>query len=668
MIPILEHDVIIMLFLYPKISREVECLGNKRKKMMDIEKMLEFNTVKEQWENLALTLGAKEQIRECVPFLKESDLRKELKETTQARSMIEQCGTPPLVALSEMREILIKAKSGECLSIEQLENVGQTLVGIRRLKDYLQRGVQLQIPLAYYEENLVVMDELREEIEMQIRNSKVDDHASKLLFDTRYSIERLTQKIREKTDLVLRANKEFLSDQFSTFRAGRLCIPVKKEYKSKISGSVLDQSSSGSTVFVQPSSTMKYYEEMQTFMMLEENEVHRILYTLTAMIADQSESMKENIRFIEKLDYIFSKGKLSIDMEAVEPQLNTDRVIQMENARHPLMNREECIPIQFEIGGDVQGIIITGPNTGGKTVAIKTVALNCMMAQCGLHVACTKANITMSSNYLCDIGDGQNLAENLSTFSAHIKNVLSILQDVSSDSLVIMDELGSGTDPMEGMGIAIAILEELRKSGCLFLVTTHYPEVKTYAERTKGMKNAKMAFDQETLRPLYQMVMGEAGESCAFYVAQKLGMPEEMLDVAVSAATNRGEIEIGKQHSSNHRIVGSNGRVKIQKTKTLHTSSNLVEKFQLGDSVMVYPDHKIGIVCQTVNEKGTLQVQLKGKKIWINHKRVKLHVAADQLYPEDYDFSIIFDSVEQRKVSHEMDRKYTDKVIEYDKN
>lgn len=157
---------------------------------------------------------------------------------------------------------------------------------------------------------------------------------------------------------------------------------------------------------------------------------------------------------------------------------------------------------------------------------------------------------------------------------------------------MIMDELGSGTDPMEGMGIAIAILEELRKSGCLFLVTTHYPEVKTYAERTKGMKNAKMAFDQETLRPLYQMVMGEAGESCAFYVAQKLGMPEEMLDVAVSAATNRGEIETGKQHPSNHRIVGSNNRVKIQKTKTLSHLQNLVEKFQLGDSVMVYPDHK----------------------------------------------------------------------------
>lgn len=352
----------------------------------------------------------------------------------------------------------------------------------------------------------------------------------------------------------------------------------------------------------------------------------------------------------------------------------------MKDGRHPLMDRTVCVPLQFAIGGEVQGVVITGPNTGGKTVAIKTVALNAMMAQCGLHVTCREADICMNTNYLCDIGDGQNLSENLSTFSAHIVNVLSILKQVNRDSLVIMDELGSGTDPTEGMGIAIAILEELKKSGALFLVTTHYPEVKHYAAQTKGLINARMTFDKESLKPLYQLVIGEAGESCAFYIASRLGMPKSMLKTAVQAAygaeTAKEMQEYGSLLDANEAAKtnadGENvnfageiedGRLaapsKIKKKKQTK-AQNLTEKFRLGDSVMIYPDKKIGIVCRKVNEKGVLQVQLQDKKIWINHKRVKLHVAASELYPEDYDFSIIFDSVETRKMRHQMERKYVE--------
>lgn len=200
---------------------------------------------------------------------------------------------------------------------------------------------------------------------------------------------------------------------------------------------------------------------------------------------------------IERLDFIFSKGKLSIDMDAIEPTINTERRIQLMEARHPLMDKNTAVPLQFEVGEKVRGIVITGPNTGGKTVAIKTVMLNCIMAQCGLHVTCKQADICMNSSYLCDIGDGQNLSENLSTFSAHITNVLEVLSEANKDSFVIMDELGSGTDPTEGMGIAIAILEELKKSGAIFLVTTHYPEVKEYADQTEGIINARMVFNKE---------------------------------------------------------------------------------------------------------------------------------------------------------------------------
>ena len=272
----------------------------------------------------------------------------------------------------------------------------------------------------------------------------------------------------------------------------------------------------------------------------------------------------------------------------------------------------------------------------------------------------------MNSNYLCDIGDGQNLSENLSTFSAHITNVLYILQNVGRDSLVVMDELGSGTDPTEGMGIAVAILEELRKSGCLFLATTHYPEVKQYAREREGIVNAKMTFDRNTLQPLYQMVIGEAGESCAFYIAARLGMPQQMLQMAEQAAYP--EKVSGKNETDRLEERKQSGEIpKIRKMKSAAEKKSLADKFRLGDSVMVYPERKIGIVCEKVNEKGVLRVQLPNKKIWINHKRVKLHVAADELYPEDYDFSIIFDTVANHKLRHQMERKLVEgKAIVYE--
>ena len=520
----------------------------------------------------------------------------------------------------------------------------------------------------------------------------MDDGASRLLRSLRSEIERIKERMREKADAVMRANKACMSDSFSTIRNGHICIPVKKEYKFKISGSVIDKSATGSTLFIEPSAVAKYAEELQSLQIDAENEERRILYTLTAMLAEQAETMRMNKKVMEKLDYIFSKGKLSMEYGGVEPEINTDRKIRMENARHPLMDRTVCVPLQFEIGNKrdgaaVRGIVITGPNTGGKTVAIKTVALNCLMAQCGLHVAAEKASVCMNSSFLCDIGDGQNLSENLSTFSAHITNVLDILRKVNSDSLVIMDELGSGTDPTEGMGIAIAILKELKKSGALFLVTTHYPEVKQYAEQEENVVNARMTFDRESLRPLYQMIIGEAGESCALYIARQLGMPDAMLRNAVEAAYGGGMPNGGGVPNSRRETVGKaeqegrnmtekimtslseeNGEIvlqkerlpKIQKCRKESRKQEAAGKFCLGDSVMVYPDRKIGIVCQKANEKGVLRVQMPDKKIWINHKRIKLYIKAEELYPEDYDFSILFDTVSNRKLRHRMEKGHVE--------
>lgn len=630
---------------------------------MNIERQIEFDKIKDIWSDLAITDWAKEKIRGALLYFSETELKKQLNDTTNARFLIEKLGTPPLQNISEIKEILSIAEKGDCLTAYQLERVERVLVVIKRLKDYLSRGKIYQNSLAYYDENLDAVSELGQEISSKIRNGAVDDYASKELEQIRKKIIKCEEGMKQKAEQILRSNKKCMADNYCTFRNGRICLPVKKEYKLKISGCVVDTSSTGSTLFIEPAGVAKYYEELQLLKISEENEVYSILYTLSAFVLASAPTLYEDLTMIEKLDFIFSKGKLSIDMDAVEPTINTERRIKLVEARHPLMDKAIAVPLQFEVGENVRGIIITGPNTGGKTVAIKTVMLNCIMAQCGLHVTCKQANICMNGSYLCDIGDGQNLSENLSTFSAHITNVLEVLREANKDSFVIMDELGSGTDPTEGMGIAIAILEELRKSGAIFLVTTHYPEVKEYAAKAEDIVNARMAFDKETLRPTYQMIIGEAGESCAFYIADRLGMPGEMLKVAIRAAYGEEAVKSYTFQNMEGKIVKKSTN-KITKAKTGKNNTDLATKYKIGDSVMVYPEKKIGIVCVPINEKGVLRVQLPNKKIWINHKRVKLHVAAAELYPEDYDFSIIFETVENRKKRHDMQRKYTDVVIE----
>ena len=631
-----------------------------------IENQIEFNKVKEIWSALATTGRAKEQIEQQWIILDESTLRKEIRDTTDAKELIEKLGNPPLQDVSEILEILAIAERGDCLTPYQLERVQNILTVLDRLSVYLKRGHQYQNSLSFYDESLNTRPELREEIATQIRGESVDDHASKQLFEIRMKIQQLEEEAKKKAETVIRNNRDCMADSFYTTRNGRICVPVKKEYRYKIPGSLIDKSGTGSTLFIEPESVVRIGEEVQGLRIDEENEVYRILYTLTAMVSDCADTLRDNMCLIEKLDYMFSKGKLSIELGANEPHINLDRRIVLEEARHPLMDPKLSVPLTFELGTNNRGVVITGPNTGGKTVAIKTVMLNAVMAQCGLHVCCKNADLCMNSGYFSDIGDGQNITDNLSTFSSHIKNVLSILGEIDKDGFVIMDELGSGTDPQEGMGIAIAILEKLRESGANFLVTTHYPEVKEYAARSEGIVNARMVFDRQTLKPTYQMIIGEAGESCAFYIADRLGMPKDMLKIAVAAAY--GETAVSSYSFQNEELEKVRTGKRISRTKVNHKTNSVSAGFRVGDSVMVLPDNKIGIVCEEVNDKGVLRVQIAKRKIWINYKRVKLHVKAEELYPEDYDMSIVFDTVENRKKRHDMERKYTTEVIEHTEN
>lgn len=654
------------------------------------EKLIEFDKIKELWMSLAMTDASKKQIQEIIPYLSEAELLTKLCETSEGKSMIEKCGNPPVVALNGIMDLLQIAEKGGCLSTEELLSIEAALIAVSRMKQYMKRGTMYQISLAYFEENIQPIDDVREAIATTIVNEIICDNATKLLKSLRMDIATAEEKMKEKAENAIRGNKAYVSDQFTTMRNGHVCIPVKKEYKNKVAGAAIDQSATGNTVFIEPASAAKYFEQLQYLRIDEANEVQRILYELTAMVCEHADTLRENIKIMERLDFIFSKAKLSLELDAVEPRIVQEREIKLVDARHPLMDKSNCVPLQFSIGNGIRGVVITGPNTGGKTVALKTVALNCMMAQCGLHVSCKEASICMHSNFLCDIGDGQNMSENLSTFSAHITNVMDILDEVNEESLVIMDELGSGTDPLEGMGIAVAILEELKESGAFFLVTTHYPEIKGFAEKTDCIVNARMTFDREQLKPLYQMEIGEAGESCAFYIAKRLGMSPKMLNRAAEAAYGQSLKKISEHENdgtgnwkSEHNIKGADENRKDgskndrREDETCNRKKNHIPRiikkkehkkqkqisFKRGDSIMIYPDKKIGIVCQEANEKGVLQVQMPNKKIWINHKRVKLHVAAEELYPEDYDFSIIFDTVETRKMRHQMERKYLEGEI-----
>ncbi len=636
---------------------------------------LEFDKVLSKLSEHAMSPVVKEKLLALTPSLNERECKKNMKDTTDAKKVLENIGSPPLASMSELEKILALAKKGSMLTPEQLSAVAQFIYTCKRMITFLKKAEYLQVNLAYYSMAFIDLNDVFEEIDRSIRNDRVEDAASKTLQDVRRKIEHLNASVKAKLDTVLRSKREFLSDNNVVIRNSRYALPVKKAYKNQVAGSVVDTSATGSTVFIEPAVIGKLQEELSLLHIQEDNELCRILYTLTALVDDNMTAFMTNIDYMQTLDFIFAKAKYSYELKAVEVPITTDREIHIVNGRHPLLNREECVPLNFEIGKTYRGVVITGPNTGGKTVALKTVGLLSLMAQCGLHVpADAESRFSMHTNYLCDIGDGQSISENLSTFSAHIKNIVHILQSVSHESLVLLDELGSGTDPAEGMGIAVAILDELRQRNCLFLATTHYPEIKDFAKNTQSLINARMNFDKENLKPLYQLKIGEAGESCALSIAERLGLPEHLLERARKEAYHSDSGKPKSQRFKGTHDTAEKPRRKVASkiVKDVQSKNDRINeikaKFQMGDSVTIFPEKEIGIVYQPANDKGDLVIQVKGEKKQVNHTRVKLKVKASELYPPDYDFSIVFDTVENRKARHKMTKRHNpDLVIDHDK-
>ena len=626
-------------------------------------KTLEFNIILTHLADCAVSDAAKSRCLAITPAANITEATRLTTQTTDAKTIMEQAGSPPIAVMTALTKIIDLLNADAMLTPDNIENVAAFLTSCTRMKTYLKKAETTATDIAFYGNAMIDLADLETEINRCLHNGQIDDRATPQLHDLRRSIERKGEQIKTKIESLLKTNRQYCVDGFVAIRNGRYTMPVKKDYKNKIPGILVEVSNTGGTCFIEPTAISKLQDELATLQIEEDNEVRTILYTLTALIHDQLPSIKVNMEAMETLDFVFAKAKLSISMNATAIRLTEEREIRLLSARHPLLERKdntEPVPLDFALGNGTKGVIITGPNTGGKTVAIKTVGLLSLMAQSGLHVpADPRSSVCIFDAVWCDIGDGQSISQNLSTFSSHMTNIIGILEKTTDQSLILFDELGSGTDPAEGMGIATAILEELLAKGCLFTVTTHYPEIKDFAASTQGVINARMAFDRESLMPLYRLEIGEAGESCAIHIAERLGMPQRLLQRAREITYAGGAAprqEMTPKESAIQTVTPLDTPDTPEKPVELPRS----QRFNIGDSVTVYPKKDQGIVYAKANGKGEVGVQIKGEKRLINHKRIKLLVAAAELYPEDYDFSIIFDSVENRKARHLMGRKHVE--------
>ncbi|HWT26984.1 MAG TPA: DNA mismatch repair protein MutS, partial [Mobilitalea sp.] len=390
-------------------------------------KALEFDKILEMLSAYATSENVKQKLLTLRPYLNEREAAAKLKDTTEARIILDHVGSPPTSSMKDIEMLLQLTEKGAMLIPEQLTNIGQFITACSRMKGFLKRAESLGVGIAGYGGSINELSHLHDEIEKTIRNNAVEDNASKELKDIRRRMEQINSEMKSKLESLLRSKKEWFTDGFVSKRNGHYVLPVKKECKNQVSGSVLDISSTGSTYFMVPNTVLKLEEELSILEIAESNEIRRILYVLTGMIIEEIYPIRLNMEAMEALDFVFAKAKLSLDMKAVPAAINTNRYINIENGRHPLIKPSECVPLNFTIGNGVNGIVITGPNTGGKTVALKTVGLLQLMSQCGLHVPCDNADICMCNSVLCDIGDGQSITENLSTFSAHISNIINII-------------------------------------------------------------------------------------------------------------------------------------------------------------------------------------------------------------------------------------------------
>ena len=492
---------------------------------------LEFTKILRLLEDFAKNDDAKEMIKNLKPSPSFREVEQMLLETDAAVTMSLKFGAPEILRIDSIKPSLKRLAVGGGLSMAELLNIARLLKCARNLKRYTDE--QTGILSGYFAElspNKTLEDKINTAI---ISEDEVADSASPALANIRRKIKNTGAKVKESLDNMVRSShyQKFLMDNIVTMRNNRYVVPVKAECRSEVPGIVHDMSASGSTVFIEPSSVVNANNELHELEIKEKTEIDKILFELSNDAAEFSEELEYNYDTVINIDFIFAKAKLALDMKAICPKLNNNCEINIIKGRHPLIDRKKIVPINVNLGKSFDALIVTGPNTGGKTVVLKTIGLFCLMTQSGLHIpANEESEMPVYEDIFADIGDEQSIEQSLSTFSSHMKNIVHIVDNIKPKTLVLFDELCSGTDPVEGAALATSIIESIRKSGANVVATTHYSELKLYALSTDGIENASCEFNVETLSPTYKLLIGVPGKSNAFAISKKLGLPDSIID------------------------------------------------------------------------------------------------------------------------------------------
>ncbi|MFV0441563.1 MAG: endonuclease MutS2 [Lachnospirales bacterium] len=501
-------------------------------------RVLEFYKIREMLVKCAISSMGKAQSESVVPITDIDLIKEKQRETSDAVNCITKKGSLPLGGISDISEGIKRVRAFGNLNMEELRNMADFIYVCNKAMKYSQKvGSEPDYPLIdnIFNEIVVIPKVMTEINRCIVSSTEMADTATDELFKIRQSLRGTSDKVKEKLNQIIQSQtyRTMLQDTVITLRNDRFCIPVKAEHKNSINGLVHDQSATGQTVFIEPMACVELNNKARELMIKEQKEMEKVLAYLSNMVYENSDLFMINYDLLTKLDVIFARGELSIKLECIQPQINNNGYTNIVKGRHPLIDKNEVVPINIYLGDKFSTLLITGPNTGGKTVSIKTLGLLTLMTQSGLHIPCASGTeINVYDNVYSDIGDEQSIEQSLSTFSSHMTNIVSVLKEVKSNNLVLFDELGAGTDPVEGACLAMSILQYLYDVGASVCVTTHYPELKAYALSTKGVENASCEFDVVSLKPTYRLLIGVPGKSNAFAISKRLGLDESIIEDA----------------------------------------------------------------------------------------------------------------------------------------
>lgn len=499
-------------------------------------RVLEFQKIKENLKKYSKTQGGKKLIDKLMPYETKYEMEIALKETKEALDMLVTKGAPPFEGLYDVSEGIDRASKGGVLSCMQLLHIGSMLKCARNFKKYTERD-EAEVAFERIEDLAYILEPLKgleEEIERSIvSEEEVSDRASATLRSIRRSLKEKNSSVRERINSIVRSYSKYLQENLYTMRGDRYVLPVKVEYKGQVPGIVHDQSSTGATLFIEPMSLVNLNNEIKELMLKEKAEIERILADLSNKVSNNVDVCKSNNKILGELDFIFSKGAYASSIDGTYPTVSDDGSFNMISARHPLIDPKSVVSSDIYLEKGYNVIMITGPNTGGKTVTLKTVGLVHLMGMCGLLIPAKEGSkIAFYNEIFADIGDEQSIEQSLSTFSSHMTNIVDIMSKATRESLILFDELGAGTDPTEGAALAAAIIDNLKARGSKIIATTHYSELKGYALRTEDVENASVEFDVKTLKPTYRLLIGVPGKSNAFEISKRLGLSEGVIKEA----------------------------------------------------------------------------------------------------------------------------------------